>query len=106
MPNKNIKWYIYILSTEKDKLYTGITIDVSKRFEKHLNATGAKFTRSFKPKNILQVWETSNKSNALKLEIYIKKLTKAKKLSLIKTPEALEKETKLPALAKNLKNYY
>ena len=66
-------------------LYTGIAVDANKRFETHSKKTseGAKYTRSHTVKEIKAVWSTQNRSNALKLESRIKKLTRKKKLELI-----------------------
>lgn len=87
MENKNTKYYIYILNCNGDMLYTGITTDYKRRFEEHtgINGTkkGAKFTRAYKPSEIVALWETEDRSSALRLEAQIKKLKKEDKLSLI-----------------------
>ena len=66
-------------------LYTGIAVDANKRFETHSKKTseGAKYTRSHTVKEIKAIWSTQTRSNALKLESRIKKLTRQKKLELI-----------------------
>ena len=51
---------------------------------------GCKYTRSFKPVKIAQSWQiTGGKSEAMKIERNIKKLTREEKEKLIKFPEAL-----------------
>lgn len=77
------KWYVYMLRCENDSIYTGITTDVEKRFQKHLKGEGAKYTRSRKPKEICTIFEVENRSFATKLEIFIKKLSKKEKELLI-----------------------
>lgn len=77
------KHFVYILETEHNMLYCGYTDDVERRFQAHLNGTGAKFTRAHKPIKILYTKEFETKSDALKEEYRIKKLTKAEKLKLI-----------------------
>ncbi|MBR5555499.1 GIY-YIG nuclease family protein [bacterium] len=77
------KHFVYILETEHNMLYCGYTDDVERRFQAHLNGTGAKFTRAHKPIKILYTKEFETKSGALKEEYRIKKLTKAEKLKLI-----------------------
>jgi len=63
------------------------------------NSKGSKYTRGFKPLGIAQCWSVSSKSDALKIERYIKKLPKNKKLQLILYPEILmEKFDCLPLL--------
>ena len=78
-------YYIYILRCMDDKLYTGITTDVKRRFEEHKlqKGKGAKFTRSHKVKTVEAVWSAADRSLALKLEYRIKSLTRTQKLSLI-----------------------
>ena len=76
-------YYVYILRCEDNSLYTGITNDVYKRYEKHVLGTGAKYTKAHKVKSIEIIIRTSSKSEALKLEYKIKKLTKENKEKLI-----------------------
>ena len=89
-----MKYYLYIIKTLDDKLYCGITTDVFRRFDEHLNSkTGAKYTRAHKPKEIVLVMEFSDKSSALKEEYRIKKtLTREEKLALIEQNEAFTKK--------------
>ncbi len=75
-----------MLLCEKDKIYTGITKDVEKRFLTHLNGTkhgGAKYTNANKPIKILYKKSFETKSEALKEEIRIKKLTHKEKIALL-----------------------
>ncbi len=78
-------YYIYILRCQGDKLYTGITTDVQRRFSEHSaqSGKGAKFTRSHKAEKIEAVWSAADRSLASKLEYRIKALTRAQKLELI-----------------------
>lgn len=78
-----MKYYLYILQTTDNTLYCGIARDVQKRFQEHLSGKGAKYTRSHKPFKIVYTKEFENKSEALKEEIRIKKLSKKEKLRLI-----------------------
>ena len=75
-----MKYYLYILQTTDNTLYCGIARDVQKRFQEHLSGKGAKYTRSHKPLRIVYTKEFENKSEALKEEIRIKKLSKKEKL--------------------------
>lgn len=77
-------YYVYILRCNDNSLYTGITTDVERRLKEHCDGfRGAKYTKSRKPLKIEAVFEVNTKSDALKLEIQIKKLTKPKKESLV-----------------------
>lgn len=80
------EWNLYIIETECGKLYTGITKDVERHFEEHLSdKKGAKFFRSARPKKIVYAQRELSHSDALKMEIHIKKLSRNKKLALIKS---------------------
>ena len=79
------KYYTYIILTEKNTYYCGYTDDVEKRYKKHCEGLGAKFTRAFKPKKLVYVKEFLTKSEAMKEEIRIKALTHKEKTELIST---------------------
>ena len=55
---------VYILECENDKLYTGITTDVERRFREHLSGRGAKFTRMHRPIQIVYCQEFEDRSSA------------------------------------------
>lgn len=77
------KYFTYILLTEQNTLYCGYTDDVEKRFQAHLEGRGAKYTRSHKPIKIVYQKEFETKSDAMKEERKIKKLSRFEKLKLI-----------------------
>jgi len=76
-------YYTYILLTENNTLYCGYTDNVEKRFEKHISGKGAKYTRANKPIKIVYKCGFETKSDAMKEEARIKKLTHNEKLKLI-----------------------
>ncbi len=76
-------YFTYILLTKNNTLYCGYTDNVEKRFKKHLSGKGAKYTRANKPVKIVYKHRFRTKSEALKEEARIKKLTKKEKLKLI-----------------------
>lgn len=76
-------YYTYILLTQNDTLYCGYTDNVKKRFLKHLSGKGAKYTRANKPVKIVYQHGYRTKSQAMKEEARIKKLSKKEKLRLI-----------------------
>lgn len=84
-------YYIYMLHCENNSYYTGYTTDVARRYQEHLEGTTkCKYTRSFKPIKIAQIWSTfNNKSEALKIERFIKTLSKQAKQDLISCPNNL-----------------
>lgn len=73
---KSTAYYVYLIETEKGRLYTGIAIDPEKRFYEHLldPKKGAKFFRSDSPMRIVHLEKYASKSLALKREIALKKL--------------------------------
>lgn len=84
-------YYVYILRCSDNSLYTGITTDVERRFEEHKSKDkkGAKYTRAKSVVSIAAVWERETRSDALKLEAFIKKQRKEKKETFIKSPSLL-----------------
>src|SRR5437899_1161321 len=85
------RYFVYILHCETGTLYTGYTNDLKKRYQSHINGTGkCKYTHSFKPRSIAQCWQVNgNKSVAMKIEHYIKKLSRVEKEKIITTPSML-----------------
>ena len=77
------KYYTYILLTENDTYYCGYTDDVEKRFLQHLEGKGAKYTRANKPVKIVYQKEFLTKSEAMKGECRLKKLTHKEKTELL-----------------------
>lgn len=75
-------WYVYLLQTENDKIYTGISPDVNARFDKHALGKGALFTKLNKPLKVLAFKAFSSKREAAMVEIQIKKIPKASKLTI------------------------
>lgn len=79
-------YYIYILLCSDNSLYTWITTDLSRRIKEHNWELlwWAKYTMTRQPVKILYYEKSNNRSDATKKEIKIKKLTRNKKLELIK----------------------
>jgi len=78
-------YFVYILKCLDGSLYTGSTNNIEKRFKNHLEGKGGKYTRSHKPVKIIYEEKFKTKSDALKREMQIKKLSKEKKIILIST---------------------
>ena len=77
---ENKHWYVYILLCSDNTLYTGITTDPKRRIQEHNAKTGAKYTRSRTPVSPVYTQICETKSEALKLEAAIKKLTRQDKI--------------------------
>ena len=76
-------WYLYILRCGDNTLYTGITVDVEKRFAAHSAGRGAKYTRGRGPLELVYRERCGTHSDALKREYEINRLTGEQKLALI-----------------------
>lgn len=80
-----MSWFVYMILTKKERLYTGISTDPERRFYEHLldHKKGAKFFRSDMPLKIVFLEEYETHSEALIREFEIKKLSPEKKRILI-----------------------
>ncbi|WP_300328655.1 GIY-YIG nuclease family protein [Fusobacterium sp.] len=85
-----MNWFVYILRCSDGSLYTGITNNLEKRYNDHLNKKGAKYTKSHLVIKLEIFFEVKNKSEASKLEYKIKKLDKKSKENLIKFKKFLD----------------
>jgi len=78
-------WFVYILECNDNTLYTGITNNLEKRIEQHNHGQeAAKYTRVRRPVKCVYQEPQANRSEATKREMEIKKLSRIKKLQLIK----------------------
>ena len=76
-------WWVYILRCGDDTLYTGVTDDVERRLEVHSSGRGAKYTRGRGPLTVVYREACADKSQALRRELEVKRLSRARKLELI-----------------------
>lgn len=81
-----MSYFVYILECSDGSLYTGITKDVAKRLDEHNTSDkGAKYTKARRPVKLLYEEYSENRSSASKREYSIKKLSRLKKLQLIRS---------------------
>lgn len=76
-------WFLYLIRTADNGLYTGITTDVSRRFCQHQDGKGAKALRGKGELQLAFSREVGEHSLALRLEYRIKQLTKRQKERLV-----------------------
>lgn len=76
---------VYILRTSSNTLYIGQTNNLEKRLKEHGSGGGrsAKYMRYFTSFDLVYTEKFRTRSEAMKREIELKKLTKAKKEALI-----------------------
>ena len=78
-------WFVYLIECEDGSLYTGVAVDVERRYAQHQAGKGARYTRSHPPRQLLARFEHPDRSSALKAEYAIKQLSAAEKRALIPT---------------------
>ena len=76
---------VYILRTNKNTLYIGQAKNLVARLGKHAGGKGAKYLRIFKSFELVYTEEFKTRSEALKREHELKKLSKQEKENLITT---------------------
>ncbi len=81
-------YWLYLLECEDGVYYAGIAIDVEQRFFQHVFGRGAKFTRARAPVRVLAAREYPSKGDALRAELQLKALPRARKLAFFKRVEA------------------
>ena len=87
---------VYIILCENGSLYTGISVDVDRRFKQHKSGRGAKFFRTSRPERLL--WSSVDQSHteALLTERLLKNFSREGKLKFLRRmgvtlPEVLDK---------------
>ena len=76
---------MYVLKCNGGSLYTGITIDLEKRLEKHNAGKASRYTRAKRPVILTYKEVCKSESLAKKREAEVKKLSRKDKLELIMT---------------------
>ena len=83
--------YTYMVKCSDGTLYTGWTTDLEQRMKAHNDGSGAKYTRSRRPVELVYYEEYETKVDAMKREYAIKQLTRKQKEQLIKQKHTLLK---------------
>ncbi len=74
--------YTYMLECGDGSFYTGWTNDIQKRLTAHRSGAGAKYTRGRGPIKLVYLEVHDTKSEAMRREVLVKRLTRAEKLAL------------------------
>lgn len=80
-----MSYFFYIAQCSDDSLYTGSCKDLLEREKAHNSGKGAKYTRSRLPVTFVYTETFATKSEALKREAQVKKLSRKEKLHLVAT---------------------
>ena len=75
--------YCYILQCADGTFYTGWTTDPERRVAQHNKGVGAKYTSTRRPVKLVYLEPQSNRTEAMKRELAIKKMRRAGKSKLI-----------------------
>lgn len=92
MPGPPQPVYVYILECADGTLYTGWTNDLWRRLNAHNKGKGAKYTRGRGPVKYVWTCPLVTKSQALKLEARIKKLSRKRKMMIVAGEMDVHKE--------------
>lgn len=76
-------WHVYLIECMDGSVYTGVAVDVARRYAQHAAGKGARYTRSHPPRRLLASFEHPDRSSALKAEHAIKRLSAAGKRALV-----------------------
>jgi putative endonuclease len=74
-------WHLYIIRTDDQSMYAGISTDVQRRFKEHI-AQGrktAKYLLAHKPQSLALSLPIGDRALALKVEYHFKQLSKKEK---------------------------
>lgn len=83
-------WSVYLIRDKDNRLYTGITTDVARRFRQHEAGTGAKNLRGRGPLSLHWHSEIGDRSQAQKVEYCLKQWPKTRKEQLPQHPEWID----------------
>ena len=73
------EWVVYLIQCSDDSLYCGVTNNLKNRLAAHNSGRGAKYTRFRRPVTLVGVSSKMTKSEALKLEYRVKRVSAGKK---------------------------
>ena len=75
-------WFVYLLECADGSIYTGVAVDVDKRYAEHVAGKGARYTRSHPPRRLLARFEHPDRSAFSAAEYAIKQLSATDKRAL------------------------
>ncbi len=86
-------WKVYLVKCADNSFYCGSSNDVNRRIEKHNAGKGAKYTQTRLPVELVAVSRELSKSDAFRLEHYIKQQPAGRKIGVLKKKCWTGKET-------------
>lgn len=80
----SVAWWVYMILADDGSLYTGISTDVERRFQQHLERRGgARYFHARKPVRVVWREPQADRAQASRREAAIKRLSRNAKLALI-----------------------
>jgi putative endonuclease len=82
----DVTWHLYVIRTVGQCLYAGITTDVRRRYQEHVQggSKAARFLRAHPPKELVFKRRIGSHSLALKVEYRFKQLRKRDKEAIVR----------------------
>ena len=74
-------WFVYLIECRDGSLYTGVAVDVDKRYAEHAAGKGARYTRGRGPLRVLARRAYPDRAAASRAEWQLKRLPKPRKLA-------------------------
>lgn len=82
MTESSTNWFLYMVRCADDTIYTGISIDVQARIEKHNQGKGAKYTSTRLPVKLIYYESQHDQISAMKREVKVKRWGRKRKENL------------------------
>jgi putative endonuclease len=75
--------FVYLLRCADGSLYCGWTVDLERRLAAHAAGRASRYTASRRPVSPAAAWAVATRTDARRLEVRVKRLTRARKLALL-----------------------
>ena len=82
-----MSFFVYILLCCDGSFYTGYTKDLNERTKLHQSGNGARYTKAHKPEKLAYFEVYESRSQAMKREREIKKLSHKEKIDLVNSQD-------------------
>lgn len=82
--SRGVGYYCYMVECADGTYYTGWTTDPERRVKEHNAGRGALYTKFRRPVELIYLEEVIDRSTAQRREYIIKKLTREKKVNLVR----------------------
>ncbi|MEA2280400.1 MAG: putative endonuclease [Solirubrobacteraceae bacterium] len=82
-PSPPASAFVYLLRCGDGSLYCGWSTDLDRRLAAHQRGTASRYTASRRPVELAAAWRTATRRDARRLEVRVKRLSRADKLRLL-----------------------